>query len=104
MDWCFGQYGDCEAGYSNGVEDNGCVVQVSEERNAEAVDKRMRDQQSGIDANRLPCRRRIAGAYGCSCGDEARATECDARRNGDLPEQIEPAGDPRVKGRLVVRG
>ena len=104
MGWCFGQDGDGEACDADRVEGDGSVVQIPEERDAEAVDERMRHQQSGIDANRLRGRGRVARAYGCGRGDESRATECDSRRDGDLTEQVEPARDPRVERGLVVRG
>ena len=97
MGWCFGQYGDGEAGDADRVEGDGSVVQIPEERDAEAVDEGMRYQQSGIDANRLRGRGRVARAYGCSRGDESGATEGDTGRDGDLTEQIEPARDPRVE-------
>lgn len=57
----------------------------------------MRYQNSGVNPNRLACGWLIVGAYGCNGGDEACATERDASRYGDLTEQVEPAGDPRVK-------
>lgn len=104
MDWCFGQYGNGETCHSDRVKNDGRVVEISEERNAEAVDDRMRYEKSGVDANRFACGWRVTGAYSCSCGDESCAAERDARRYRDLTEQVEPTGDPRVKSRLVIWG
>lgn len=104
MDRCFGQYGNGEACHAHGVEKDGRVVEIAKERNTEAVGQRMRYQEGGVDPNRFARGWRIAGADGCRCGDELCTAERDARRHRHLTEQIEPACDPRVEGRLVIWG
>ena len=97
MFWGFGEDGNGETGYSDRMEDDGCVVEIAKERDAEAVDEGMRYQKCGIDPDRFASGGCIASSYCCCRGDESRTAECDARRYGDLTEQIEPACDPRVE-------
>ncbi len=104
MDWCFGQDGNGETRYSDRVENNGRVVEIAKDRNAEAVGECMGYEKSGVDSNRLACGWGVAGTDSCSCGDESRTAECDARCHRHLTEQIEPACNPRVESRLVIWG
>ena len=102
MGGCFGEDGDGETGHSDRVEDDGGVVEVAKDRNPEAVDEGVGDEKSGIDSDGFAGGGGIRGADGGGGGDETGAAECDASGDGDLTEEIEPAGDPGVKGRLVL--
>lgn len=71
MRWCLGQNGDCEAGYADGMQDDGGVVKVSENANAKSVDHGVREQQRGVNPQGLTRRRCIRRVtHRCSYRDK----------------------------------
>ena len=83
------------------MEDNGGVVEVAENVDAEAVDHPMAEQQSGVDSKRSTGCGNEAFDFG-EGGDEGCGTEGDARCDGYLAQEVEPAGYPGCKRRVFL--
>ncbi len=50
MGRCLGQNRDCEARYADGMQDDGGVIEVSENADAKSVDHCVREQQRGVNS------------------------------------------------------
>ena len=86
----FGQHGDGETGRADGMQHDGGVVEEAQNMHAERVDGSVRHQQRGVDADGFPRRGRVRRAHGRRDRDQIGQPEGDARRDGYLPEEIEP--------------
>lgn len=93
------KHSDSERRDASRVQHDRDVVQVLEHTDAERVNEPVGREHGSVDADRLRRRGFVVGAFdGGDGGDEVREAERDARRHGDLAEEVEPARDPGGEG------
>lgn len=83
---CFCDDGDGEGGYAQGVQDDGGVVEVFEQFDAEGVECGVRDEKGGVDADCAGGSGGVRGFDGGEDGDEVGRAEgyaccyCDSKK------------------------
>ena len=85
------------------MEGNGVVVEKAESVHPEAVDDPVRYENGRVYSDRFAGRGRIARLDRRGCGDQSSQTKRYTRRDSDLTEEVEPAGDPRSEGGMLGR-
>ena len=86
------------------------VVEQGHQSDAVGVQQALREEDDGQEADGVPRRQPVGlvGPLRQEGRDRVGAAETDAGRHGDLPQQVEPAGEPRpdrgaVAGRALGR-
>ena len=77
------------------------VVEDGHQPDAESVEQAVREEDDRIDGDDVRRVQRVVEELVEQRGHEERAAEVDAGRDGDLPEKVEPTGEP-APGRAVV--
>ena len=94
---------DDDDGHADDVPPDGHVVEDRDQPDAERVQQAVEDQHHAVDRDRD--RRRHGDPEGQvqERGGEQGETEVDARRDRDLPDEIEPADEPAPLGGAPAR-
>ncbi len=96
-----GQHGHDEQ-HPEDVPPDADVVQLGHDAHAELVERAVQDQDRGEQQDRVP-RPRVEAPLQVEQGvEEERRAEVDARRHRHLAQEVEPAGEPRPGGGVVL--